>query len=115
MSRGLWVQAELVAMATDLAEFVGAAVGLNLLFRVPLRPAGPITAVVAFAILGLEQRGYRRFELAIGGLLGLVFLGFAYDLVAVGAQPRRCRGGAGPALRRATAACCSPRASSGRP
>jgi manganese transport protein len=87
VSRGLWVQAELIAMATDLAEFVGAAVGLNLLFHVPLFPAGLITAVVAFAILALEQRGYRRFELAIGGLLGIVFLGFAYDLVAVGADP----------------------------
>jgi manganese transport protein len=87
VSRGLWVQAELIAMATDLAEFVGAAVGLNLLFHVPLFPAGLITAVVAFAILALEQRGYRRFELAIGGLLGIVLLGFAYDLVAVGADP----------------------------
>jgi manganese transport protein len=88
VSRGLWVQAELIAMATDLAEFVGAAIGLNLLFHVPLRAAGPMTAVVAFAILALEQRGYRRFELAIGGLLGIVFLGFAYDQVAVGVQPQ---------------------------
>ncbi|HEV7899620.1 MAG TPA: Nramp family divalent metal transporter [Planosporangium sp.] len=87
VSRGLWVQAELIAMATDLAEFVGAAVGLNLLFQVPLFPAGMITAVVAFAILALEQRGYRRFELAIGGLLGIVFLGFAYDLARVGTDP----------------------------
>jgi len=86
VSRGLWVQAELVAMATDLAEFVGAAVGLNLLFGVPLFPAGLITAVVAFGILALEQRGYRRFELAIAGLLGIVFLGFAYDLLTVGAS-----------------------------
>ncbi|HEY2206193.1 MAG TPA: Nramp family divalent metal transporter [Pseudonocardia sp.] len=83
---GLWVQAELIAMATDLAEFVGAAVGLNLLFGVPLFPAGLITAVVAFGILALEQRGYRRFELAIAGLLCLVFLGFAYDLLTVGAS-----------------------------
>src|SRR3984957_9788166 len=71
---GLWVQAELVAMATDLAEFVGAAIGLNLLFGVPLPAAGAITAVVAFGILALDQRGYRRFELAIGDLLGLVLL-----------------------------------------
>jgi manganese transport protein len=84
VSRGLWVQAELVAMATDLAEFVGAAIGLNLLFGIPLLPAGLITAVVAFGILALDQRGYRRFELAIAGLLGLVLLGFAYDLLAVG-------------------------------
>ncbi len=80
----LWVQAEAIAMATDLAEFVGAAIGLNLIFGIPLFPAGLITAVVAFAILALEQRGYRRFELAIVGLLGLVLLGFAYDLLAVG-------------------------------
>jgi manganese transport protein len=98
VSRGLWVQAELIAMATDLAEFVGAAVGLNLLFHVPLFPAGLITAVVAFAILGLEQRGYRRFELAIVGLLGIVFLGFLYDLVAVGADPAGIAGGLVPSL-----------------
>jgi manganese transport protein len=84
VSLGLWVQAELIAMATDLAEFVGAAVGLNLLFGVPLFPAGLITAVVAFGILALEQRGYRRFELAITGMLALVFVGFAYDLLMVG-------------------------------
>lgn len=61
----LWLQAEVVAMATDLAEFVGAAVGLNLVFGVPLFPAALITALVAFVILDLERRGYRRFELAI--------------------------------------------------
>jgi manganese transport protein len=80
----LWVQAEIIAIATDLAEFVGAAVGLNLLFGIDLFSAGLITAVVAFAILALEQRGYRRFELAIAGLLGLVALGFLYDFVVVG-------------------------------
>ena len=74
-------------MATDLAEFVGAAVGLNLLFGIPLFPAGLLTAAVAFAILALEQRGYRRFELAIIGLLALVLLGFAYDLAVVGGDP----------------------------
>ena len=82
-SRALWAQAELVAMATDVAEFVGAAIGLNLLFRTPLLIAGLITAIVAFGILALDQRGYRRFELAIIGLLGIVLLGFAYDLIAV--------------------------------
>lgn len=87
VSRALWVQAELIAMATDLAEFVGAALGLNLLFGVPMFPAGAITAVVAFVILALEQRGHRRFELAIAGLLGIVLLGFGYDLVMVGADP----------------------------
>jgi manganese transport protein len=81
---GLWIQAELIAISTDLAEFVGAAIGLNLLFGIGLFPAGLITAVVAFAILALEQRGYRKFELAIAGLLGLVGLGFLYDFIAVG-------------------------------
>jgi manganese transport protein len=83
---GLWIQAELVAMATDLAEFVGAAIGLNLLFGVPMAAAGVITGVVAFGLLALEQRGYRRFELAIAGLFGIVFLGFAYNVIWVGAS-----------------------------
>ena len=86
VSVGLWVQAEIIAMATDLAEFVGAAVGLNLLFNVPLLPAGLITAVVAFVVLALEQRGYRKFELAIIALLGIVLFGFLYDLLEVGAS-----------------------------
>src|ERR1039458_4882423 len=98
VSRGLWVQAELIAMATDLAEFVGAAIGLNLLFGTPLLAAGLITAVVVFAILALEQRGYRRFELAIAALLGLVFLGFAYDLAAVEAQPAAIAAGLVPSF-----------------
>jgi manganese transport protein len=53
-----------------------------------LLASGLITAVVAFVILALEQRGHRRFELAIAGLLGIVLLGFAYDLAAVGAAPK---------------------------
>jgi manganese transport protein len=93
---GLWVQAELIAMATDLAEFVGAALGLNLLFHVPLRAAGPLTALVAFAILALDQRGYRRFELAVCGLLGIIFLGFAYDLAAVQLDPSALASGLVP-------------------
>ncbi len=85
---GLWIQAELIAIATDLAEFVGAAIALNLLFGVPPFVAGLITAVVAFAILGLQTRGYRRFELAIAGLLGIVCLGFFYDLLQVNVDRR---------------------------
>jgi manganese transport protein len=81
---GLWIQAELIAMATDLAEFVGAAIALNLLFGVPLFPAGLITGVVAFAILGLQTRGYRRFETTIAGLLGVILLGFLYEVVHSG-------------------------------
>ena len=82
----LWLQAEVVAMATDLAEFVGAALGLNLVFGMPLLPAGLITAIVAFVILALEQRGYRRFELAIIALLALVGAGFLYLFFTIGGQ-----------------------------
>ncbi len=82
----MWLQAEVIAMACDLAEFTGAAVGLNLVFGIPLFPAGLITAVIAFGVLALQQRGYRKFELAIVALLGLVALGFVYDFFAVGRE-----------------------------
>src|SRR6201994_2959660 len=78
-SVGLWIQAELMAMATDIAEFLGAALGLNLLFGVPLFVAGLITGMIAFALLELQSRGFRRFELAITALLGLVLAGFLYE------------------------------------
>ena len=83
-SFGLWGQAEIMAMATDVAEFLGAAIGLNLLFGVPLFVAGLITGVIAFAILGLQRRGFRPFELAVAGLLGIVFLGFLYETLRIG-------------------------------
>ena len=84
LSWAMWVQAEVISMSTDIAEFLGAALGLNLLFDVPLLPAGFITGVVALAILGLQRHGYRRFELAITALLGLIFLGFLYQLLKIG-------------------------------
>jgi len=84
LSWGMWVQAELISMSTDIAEFLGAALGLNLLFGVPLLPAGLITGVVALAILELQRHGYRRFELAITALLGLIFLGFLYQALKIG-------------------------------
>jgi manganese transport protein len=90
---GLWVQAEIIAIVTDLAEFVGAAIALNLLFGVPPFVAGLMTAVVAFGILGLQQRGYRRFELAIAGFLAIVCLGFLYDLSQVSVDRRAFLGG----------------------
>jgi manganese transport protein len=95
---GLWAQAEVVAIATDLAEFVGAAIGLNLLFSVPPLAAGLITAVVAFGILALEQRGHRKFELAIIALLFIVTLGFVYDLAEVGPSASGVAGGLIPTL-----------------
>jgi manganese transport protein len=90
---GLWVQAELIAMATDLAEFIGAAVALNLLFDVPLFSAGLITGVVAFGILGLQSLGYRHFETAIAGLLAVILLGFLYETLQVGGDAGAVAGG----------------------
>jgi manganese transport protein len=83
---GLWVQAELIAMATDLAEFVGAAIALNLLFGIALLPAGLITAVAAFAVLALQSKGYRRFEQVIVGLLAVIVGGFLYETLSIGAD-----------------------------
>ena len=80
---GLWIQAEAMAMATDIAEFLGAALGLNLLFGVPLLPAGLITGVIALGLLELQSHGFRRFELAITALLGLILLGFLYETLKI--------------------------------
>jgi manganese transport protein len=98
VSFGLWLQAEAIAIATDLAEFVGAAIALNLLFGVPGFAAGLITAAVAFAILALQSRGYRSFELAIAGFLGIVLLGFLYDLTHVDVNGSDLIGGLAPHL-----------------
>jgi manganese transport protein len=78
---GLWFQAEAIAMATDLAEFVGAALGLHLVFGLPLFTSGLITAVLAFAILGLQARGFRRFEVAITMLVGVIVVAFALQVL----------------------------------
>ena len=80
----MWLQAEVMAMATDVAEFLGAAIGLNLLFGMPLFVAGLVTGVIAFAILALQQRGYRSFEVAIGALLAIVLIGFLYETFRLG-------------------------------
>jgi manganese transport protein len=79
-SIGLWLQAEVVAMACDIAEVVGAALGLNLLFGIPLFPAGIIAGAGAFAILALQQKGFRRLEAGIAVLVGVVVASFVYEL-----------------------------------
>jgi len=84
VSWAMWIQAEIMAMSTDIAEFLGAALGLNLLFGVPMLVAGLITGVIAFAILELQTRGFRRFELAITSLLAIIFLGFLYETLRIG-------------------------------
>ncbi len=75
----LWIQAELVIIATDLAEFIGAALGLYLLFNIPMFPAALITAVGSFAILELQRRGFRAFEAGISGMVLIVVLAFAFQ------------------------------------
>ncbi|HUO71181.1 MAG TPA: Nramp family divalent metal transporter [Solirubrobacteraceae bacterium] len=95
---GMWVQAEVMVMSTDLAEFLGAALGLNLLFHVPLLPAGIITGAIALAILELQSRGFRRFELAITALLGIIFLGFLYETLRIGPSTRDSLHGLIPGL-----------------
>lgn len=85
LNRVMWAQAELVAMATDLAEVIGGAVALYLLFGVPLLPGGLIVGAASFAILALRARGFRTFEIAIAVLLGVIVLAFAVNLVS--AQP----------------------------
>ncbi|MBT2573178.1 Nramp family divalent metal transporter [Bacillus sp. ISL-51] len=77
VSVGLWIQGELVIMATDLAEFIGAALGLNLLFGMPMVEAAVLAAIGSFAILELQRRGYRALEAGIAGLLFVVVIAFA--------------------------------------
>ena len=79
-SIGLWIQAEIVAAACDIAEVVGAALGLNLLFGIPLFPAGLLAGAGAFAILGLQQKGFRRLEAVIAGMVGVVVAAFAFEV-----------------------------------
>ena len=68
----MWIVMEIVAMATDLAEFLGAAIGFNLLFGVPLWLAGVFTAVFTFLLLCLERRGFRPLEAAITAFVGVI-------------------------------------------
>ena len=71
-SLGLWAQAELIAMATDLAEFLGAAIGFHLLLGVGLFPAAILTGIAAFAILGLQRFGFRPLEATIAAIVGVI-------------------------------------------
>ena len=91
-SFGLWIQAELIAMATDLAEFLGAAVGIKLLFGIALFPAAVITGVITFLILALQRFGYRPLEAVITAfvaVIGICYLGelwFAHPPLATVAK-----------------------------
>ncbi len=91
-SIGLWIQAELIAMATDLAEFLGAAVGIKLLLGIALFPAAVITGVITFLILALQRYGFRPLEAVIAAfvaVIGVCYLGelwFAHPPLATVAK-----------------------------
>ncbi|KGR85486.1 manganese transport protein MntH [Lysinibacillus odysseyi 34hs-1 = NBRC 100172] len=76
----LWLQAELVIMATDLAEFIGASLGLYLLFNIPMIAAALIAAVGSFAILELQRRGVRPLEAIITGMIFIVVIAFGIQV-----------------------------------
>ncbi|MEV6367117.1 Nramp family divalent metal transporter [Micromonospora musae] len=98
VNRLMWGQAELVAMATDLAEVIGGAVALYLLFGIPLLPGGLIIGAAAFAVLALRSRGFRAFEITIAVLLGVIVLVFAASLLAAGSDPGSTVAGLVPRL-----------------
>ncbi len=98
VSRGLWVQAEMVAIATDLAEVIGGAIAVQLLFGLPLVVGGVVTGAVAFVLLGFQQRGYRQFELVIGGLFTVILLGFLVELLLVHVDAGAAAAGLAPRL-----------------
>ena len=86
--RAYWLQAELVAMATDLAEVIGGAVALNLLFGVPLIWGGLITGTVSIVLLILQsRRGPRTFEFVIMGLLVIIAIGFTVGVFVAPPDP----------------------------
>lgn len=80
-----WVQAEIIAMATDLAEFIGAAIGFKLVLGVSLLQGAVLTGVATFLILMLQRRGQKPLEKVIGGLL--LFVAVAYVVELIFSQP----------------------------
>jgi manganese transport protein len=96
VSIGLWLQAEAIAMATDVAEFVGAAIGLNLLLDIPLFPAALLTGAAAFGILALQARGFRRLEAVVAGLIGVIMASFALQVFLAEPSPGGIAGGLVP-------------------
>ncbi len=80
VSIGLWLQAEAIAMATDLAEFLGAAIGFHLLFGIGLFPAAVITGATTFAILALQRFGFRPFEAVITAFVGVISICYVSEL-----------------------------------
>ncbi len=78
---GMWFLMEMVAMATDLAEFLGAALGFNLLLGIPLIYGGILTAIATFLILGLERYGFRPLEAAITSLVAVIAVSYVVETI----------------------------------
>jgi manganese transport protein len=76
----MWVVSEIAAMATDLAEFLGGAIGLALLFQMPLLAGMAVTAIVTYALLLFDRYGFRPLELIIGGMVGLIALCYLVEM-----------------------------------
>ena len=83
VSLAMWVVSEIAAMATDLAEFLGGAIGLSLLFGMPLLAGMAITAVIVYGILMFDRYGFRPVELIIGGLVATIALCYLVELFIV--------------------------------
>ena len=79
--RGMWIVSEVAAMATDLAEFLGGAIGLSLLFGLPLIWGMAVTAVVTYGILIFERYGFRTMELIIGTMVVIIGLSYLIELL----------------------------------
>jgi manganese transport protein len=78
---GMWVLMEIVAIATDLAEFIGAAIGFQLLFGFPLIIGGVLTAICTFLILGLERYGFRPLEIAITVMVSVIAVSYLLETI----------------------------------
>jgi manganese transport protein len=78
---GMWIASEIAAIATDIAEFIGGALGISLLFHVSLLCGLSVTAVVTFVILQLSKRGFRPLELVIAALVAVIGLSYLWELV----------------------------------
>jgi manganese transport protein len=78
---GMWIASEIAAMATDVAEFLGGALGISLLFHVSLLCGMCVTGVVTFLILSLDKRGFRPLELLIAALVAVIGLSYLWELV----------------------------------
>ena len=78
-------------MATDIAEFVGAAIGINLLTGLPLFPAALLVGVAAFFILGLQSRGFRKLEAVIASFVGVIVIAFGFQMFRSGPSLARRR------------------------